>query len=208
MSEIIDIYDENMQLVGVKERDAVHRDGDWHRSFHCWVVGEDEAGGFVVFQRRSASKDTFPNMLDISAAGHYLAGETAADGGLREIEEELGLSVTADALIPVGLRISTCLFGAVHDYEFNEVYLLRCDQPLTAYAPSVEEVSQLVKVPVSAALRLFAGECESISAEAIPAPDNRIELRLADFIHVPDHYTYRALILAQRYFNHESHLLI
>lgn len=208
MSEIIDIYDENMQAIGVKARDDVHRDGDWHRSFHCWVVGTDETGDFVLFQRRSANKDTFPNMLDISAAGHYLAGETAADGGLREIEEELGLAVTAEALIPVGLRISTCRFEAVRDYEFNEVYLLRCDQPLTAYAPSADEVSQLVKVPVEAALRLFAGECDSITAEATNTPEGYTTLYHADFIHVPDHYTQRALILARRYFNHESYLLI
>ena len=26
----------------VKARDAVHRDGDWHRAIHVWVAGFDE----------------------------------------------------------------------------------------------------------------------------------------------------------------------
>lgn len=40
-----------------KARSLVHRDGDWHRTTHIWVLSSD---GRVLIQKRSADKDTFP----------------------------------------------------------------------------------------------------------------------------------------------------
>ena len=55
MTELLDIYDENGNHLGIKERRAVHLDGDWHRVFHCWVVYRDQDGvGHVVAQKRSS----------------------------------------------------------------------------------------------------------------------------------------------------------
>ncbi|MBZ0275880.1 MAG: NUDIX domain-containing protein, partial [Anaerolineae bacterium] len=96
MTEILDIYDEQLNKIGTKERGAIHRDGDWHKVFHCWVAYRDESGrDFVVLQRRGPDTEVFPNLLDISAAGHYQAGETVRDG-VREVREELGITVQFD----------------------------------------------------------------------------------------------------------------
>lgn len=40
-----------------KARSHVHRDGDWHRSTHIWVLSSD---GRVLVQKRAVGKDTFP----------------------------------------------------------------------------------------------------------------------------------------------------
>ena len=93
MAELLDIFDENLRHLGVKERTAVHRDGDWHRVFHCWVIYRDAAGcDFMVLQKRGPDKDIFPNALDVSVGGHYEAGESMAEG-VREVREELGIEV-------------------------------------------------------------------------------------------------------------------
>src|SRR5438270_259052 len=78
-------------------RGAVHRDGTWHRSFHCWVVRAGRRGPDLVLQRRARDKETWPGAWDVSAAGHYRVGE-GLEGGLREVAEELGLVVPTDAL--------------------------------------------------------------------------------------------------------------
>ena len=39
--EIIDIYTARGEPIGRKSRTLVHRDGDWHRVFHCWVFFAD-----------------------------------------------------------------------------------------------------------------------------------------------------------------------
>ena len=56
----------------------MHRDGDWHRSVHVWVVDTAEAGrgaARVLLQRRSEHKDTYPGHWDVSVAGHVEAGD-------------------------------------------------------------------------------------------------------------------------------------
>ena len=91
MAEYFDILDENGNLTGkTKLRSEVHRDGDWHKAVHIWVFNRK---GEVLLQRRAANKDSYPNMLDISCAGHLSAGDTSLEGALRELEEELGLKV-------------------------------------------------------------------------------------------------------------------
>jgi isopentenyldiphosphate isomerase len=202
--ELLDIYDENMVHIGVKEREAVHRDGDWHRTFHCWIVYRDDRD-YIVVQKRGPDKQFFPNKLDVTAAGHYEAGETIADG-VREIQEELGITIAFDRLLPVGGRWATCRNADRIDYEFNEVFLLNDDRPLTAYHHQREEVSDLVRIALDDALALFAGERETIPAAALEA--GPVTLRRGDFVELADHYTYRVLVLAKRYLNGEKYLVI
>lgn len=208
MAEMFDIYDEDLQHIGVKPRAAVHRDGDWHQVFHCWVVGQDENGQvFVILQRRSADKDIYPDKLDISAAGHLEAGETVGEG-VRELEEELGLRVDYDDLIPVGCRVGIKKYGDLIDCEVCHVFLYRCDDRLDAYDYHREEILGLVKLPIDAGLSLFSGEVEQVVVDAVGLGAEQIPITLGDFIPTIDRYAFKALILAQRYFAGESHLWI
>ena len=82
-------------------KSEAHRLGLWHRCFHCWICGSDPEGFYLLLQRRASTKDTWPDYLDITAAGHLSAGEETLDG-LREVEEELGLQVNPERLVPLG----------------------------------------------------------------------------------------------------------
>lgn len=86
--EYVKTFDENYTYVKDESRDNVHQAGLWHETFHCWLMDEQ----FVYIQKRSAEKKDFPGLFDITAAGHILATETIEDG-IREVEEELGLTV-------------------------------------------------------------------------------------------------------------------
>lgn len=82
----------------VKERSRVHTDGDWHRSVQVWIIQRSDTSSqksgkedvTVLLQRRSPYKDTHPNLLDVSCAGHVNAGDDAIDTAMRELHEELG----------------------------------------------------------------------------------------------------------------------
>lgn len=208
IDELFDIYDEDMNHIGIKPRNEVHRDGDWHQVFHCWVIGIDPDGlTFMVLQKRAPNKKIFPNMLDISAAGHLSAGETVADG-VRELEEELGLAVTLDDLIPIGRRVSAKKYNGLIDCEVANVFLLECNQPLAQYNYQADEISGLVKLPIDDGLRLFSGEVDQVIAEAVGLKGETVQVTLDDFIPSLDHYGFKAFILAKRYFDGEKHLLI
>lgn len=75
----------------VKERSAVHRDGDWHGTAHIWLVRRREGRIELLLQKRSRTKESFPGCYDTSCAGHLSAGDTFLEAALRELEEELGL---------------------------------------------------------------------------------------------------------------------
>ncbi len=208
MAEALDIYDEQMNHIGVKERSAVHRDGDWHRVFHCWIAYRDSAGkDFMVMQRRGPNQETYPNFLDITAAGHYQAGETIEDG-IREVEEELGIHVRFDALIPLGIRIGVGRYKDIIDHQFEHVFLLIHDEDIADYQYLKSEVAGLVALPVDEALELFAGERGELQARAVGFYEGDLTLTLSDFITNIDRYTYRMLILAKRALNGEKYLAI
>lgn len=207
MNERFDIYDEALTHIGVKPRDAVHRDGDWHQVFHCWVIGREPAGAaFVVLQKRALDRD-YAGKIDISAAGHLEAGEQVCDG-VREAEEELGLKVRFADLIPLGIRIGATKIGDFIDRQFCHVYFYECNRALETYPYQTEEILGLVKLPIEAGLRLFTGAAASVTVEAVGLGSDTIELTKDDFIHSLDNYVLKMLILARRYFDGETQLWI
>ena len=207
MNELFDIYDEALVHIGVKPREEVHRDGDWHQVFHCWVIGRDADGAaYVVLQKRALDRD-YPGKIDISAAGHLEAGESVGDG-VREIKEELGLTVAFEDLMPLGLRIGATKIGEFIDCQFCHVFFYECNQALASYHYQKGEILGLVKLPIEAGLRLFSGEAASVTVEAVGLGSDAIKLTTADFIHSRDNYVLKILILARRYFAGETRLWI
>lgn len=207
MNELFDIYDEALTHIGVKPRDAVHRDGDWHQVFHCWVIGRDPDGaGYVVLQKRALDRD-YAGKIDISAAGHLEAGERVCDG-IREIEEELGLKVQYTDLIPLGIRLGATKLGDFVDCQFCYVYFYECNKALETYRYQNEEILGLVKLPIERGISLFSGEASAVNVEAVGLESDSIELTTSDFIPSVDNYVLKVLILARRYFAGETQLWI
>jgi isopentenyldiphosphate isomerase len=150
--ELFDVLDHEGNETGErKARAAVHRDGDWHRGFHLWIVKE---GRYVLFQRRAKEKDLEAGKLDVSVGGHFRAGETLVDV-LREAEEELGLHVKLHQIHHLLTRRVERHYPHAIDREVQEVYALRCDQPLEHYYLNCREVSVLYEVPLERAIALY-----------------------------------------------------
>lgn len=167
--ELFDIYDEQMNRIGTATRREAHAKGLWHRTFQCWLWQRTPMGDMFLFQLRHAGKDTFPGLLDISSAGHLLAGEGVEDG-VRELEEELGLAVPFAALTPCGVFAEEDVISPqLIDREFCHVYLYRCDRPLDGFALQADEVSGLYLVPVSFVRGLAAGDVRGGRFEGVRA---------------------------------------
>lgn len=165
-----------------KRRDEVHRHGDWHAALHIWVGGVDEGGRpFVVLQRRSRTKDTWPGALDVAVGGHVRAGETV-DHTAREAEEEIGLPAPAASLVRLGRRFARGTTPP--DNEVQEVFALRSDRPLEAYRLHQDEVDAIVWLPLDEALALFDGRAAAVQAAELcrgAAAPRQIEVAVDDF---------------------------
>ena len=111
----------------LKPRGEVHRDGDWHRSVHIWLV---DAEGRMLLQKRSEHKDTNPGMLDVSCAGHVTGDDPLLETAMRELEEELGLSIAADELEDAWVctlpssHTGETKFGKYTCNEYQEIYVV------------------------------------------------------------------------------------
>lgn len=165
--EIIDIFNERMELIGTESRKNAHLNGNWHKVFHCWIVGTDSKGkGFVLFQLRSKTKDTVPNSLDISAAGHLHIGETPIQG-LRELKEELGITIKEEKLHFLGIHVEVWCDSKTINREFDFVYLINENKELNEYKVQPSEVSGLTKIYIEDGINLFSNKIKDIKGESL-----------------------------------------
>lgn len=145
-NEFFDILDENGNLTGkIKLREEVHRDGDWHRAVHIWIINNN---GDILLQRRCATKDSNPNMLDISCAGHLSAGDNSINGAIRELKEELNIDVTPNELFFIKtLKRSSKYTETFINNEFDDMYVLRTDKTIDDMKFQESEISEIFFVP-------------------------------------------------------------
>lgn len=140
--EYFDILDENGNKTGeTKPRSEVHRDGDWHAAVHIWIINNNRE---VLLQRRCANKDSHPNMLDISCAGHLSAGDSSLEGAVRELKEELGLDVKPEELEYIKtLKSESKYTSDFINNEFNALYILRTDKGIEDMKYQEDEISEI-----------------------------------------------------------------
>ena len=175
-----------------KRRADVHAAGDWHRAFHLWLVWRDGAGQpWVLYQQRSAGKDTWPNRLDVAVGGHFRAGEGLEDV-VREVEEELGVAPPLDDLVFVTARRSEHETPDFIDREVQEVYAWPLAS-LPPLRPHPVELAAVVQVALADLERLVAGASSvpALRAAVSPAgldPWQATTIRVADFIPGEDSY--------------------
>jgi len=205
MAERIDVYDANLGHLGVMERVRAHEEGQWHKTFHCWVITRVE-GGALLFQMRSSQVSSYPGTLDISAAGHLEAGEDIPQG-IREVSEELGVSIAMDDLVSLGYRVEVAdQPGGQKNREYQAVYLVCLDTPLEDYDPQVEEVAGLLWIGLGDALSLFSGATRSAAMWGVEYDSDsgawepiRREVDLEAFLPRTQNYYLTVAIMAERF---------
>src|SRR3989344_5119599 len=124
--EIIDICDEDNNLLNIqKMKSEAHKTGLWHRASHIWIYNSN---GEILLQLRAKEKPLYPDMWDISAAGHISAGEDPITSGLRDVKEEIGLKIKNN--------------------EFYYVYFFKFDGNINQLKLQKEEVQKIQFLPI------------------------------------------------------------
>lgn len=144
--EYFDILDENGNKTGqTKLRSEVHRDGDWHKAVNIWIINDK---GDILLQRRCATKDSNPNMLDISSAGHLTAGDDSLSGAIRELKEELNIDIEPNELQFIKtIKRSSKYTSTFINNEFDDLYILRTTKSIDDMKYQDEEISEIFYVP-------------------------------------------------------------
>jgi 8-oxo-dGTP pyrophosphatase MutT (NUDIX family) len=148
-------------------RGDAHKTGVWHAASHIYVCRKNAAGETeILLQRRSHSKDTYADKLDTSSAGHVEAGMGFPDTAVKELGEELGLTVSPEELAFAFDRTVDHTWDehgkTLTDREYDRVYLLWLDVPAESLQLQKEEVSEAVWMTAKEIARRVAEGDEEI----------------------------------------------
>ena len=129
MDEFFDVLDAQGNPIGVrKHRDDVHRDGDWHRNVHLWIVTEYND---ILLQRCTDEFYMLPYYVDVSMSGHVKSGHTSEETVVLEAQEELSIEVPLRDLHflmmdRVQFEGKTARIERYFNKELHDVYVWRC----------------------------------------------------------------------------------
>lgn len=148
-TEYFEILNEDGSLTGIlKERSLVHRDGDLHGASHIWVICREGEKLWILLQKRSEEKDSYPGCFDVSAAGHLDPGESFLDGALRELGEELGLNAKPAELIyfqQKKIDQLECFHGTqFHNRELISSFIYEMKEKKENFCFQREEISEVL----------------------------------------------------------------
>lgn len=128
--EIFDIVNAHDEVIGQAPRKEVHARGLWHRAVHVLVFN---ARGELFLQKRSQLKDTAKGKWDSSSSGHVDSGEAYDHTAVRELQEEIGLTVQTP---PQRLfKLSPC---PETGWEFCWIYRCESEGPFTLNPQEIE----------------------------------------------------------------------
>ncbi|WP_338044303.1 NUDIX hydrolase [Paenibacillus aceti] len=119
---------------------------------------------YLYFQIRSASKKDYPNLLDITAAGHILAHETISEG-IREVKEELGLDIPFEQFISLGIIDYSVKQNDFIDNELAHAFIYLCNSSFDQFEVQSEEVSGIVRAEFDLFCDLWSGRREDVKIE-------------------------------------------
>lgn len=141
MEEFFDVLNEKGNFTGKTEsREKCHKEGLWHKAVVVFIINSKNQ---VLLQRRSPNKRMWPNIWDVTAGGHVLAGEFGFEAIIREAKEELGIELNKNEMTFLGSSISTNNKADIINKHFNEYYIVNKDLDETRLTLQKEEVSEV-----------------------------------------------------------------
>ncbi len=147
--EMLQVYDsEGNALNEGVSRLVAHSEGVLHGASHTYIYKWEANKLFLLLQRRSLNKDSFPGCLDTSSAGHIEYGSDFLQTAKKELLEELGIDVDVnnlEELFTQRIHSENIFHQKVfNDNEINVVYAVEMDLNESELELQASEVSEVV----------------------------------------------------------------
>lgn len=180
MSELWDVYTidrkKNGKICARGEQENLLND-----EFHLWVmvwIKNPKTGKYLVSQR-SADKDTDPLKWE-TVAGHSIAGDTSLDAALREVFEEVGITLEREKATVLATKVALTYDGFRHNWIRDSYYFETTEEPDLQRA-TTNEVIQTRWLTVAEIRKMYDhGDCclnvkDIFGFEDNPVPSNRYQ---------------------------------
>lgn len=192
----------------VKPLQQAWADQDWIGTFNLWILQNSPVPA-IVYQVRSKGSSWGPGKLDVTAGGHYQAGEEISDG-LREEQEELGKTYAATELTYLGkkLHISPDIKGKMR-HNVVDINFVVDNSPLSSFNLEPKEVSALAILPIKELKKIHSNSKYSFTIMALDSTGVWFDLQIsqASFPYNWDNYHYKTALLAERFLKGEDVLI-
>ena len=148
MDELIDILSSTGEFSGKTAlKPEAHKKGLYHQTVHVWFYTD---GKKVLLQKRASVKKIFPNLWDVSVAGHIGAGEKIETAAIREAKEEIGMTINQADLQKIGFRKDEIVHpNGILDNEFKHIYVCKLKKNLNQLTMQDGEVDDLQLFDIS-----------------------------------------------------------
>ena len=180
MSELWDVYTidrkKNGKICARGEQENLLKD-----EFHLWVmvwIKNPKTGKYLVSQR-SADKDPDPLKWE-TVAGHSIAGDTSLDAALREVFEEVGITLESEKATVLATKVALTYDGFRHNWIRDSYYFETTEEPDLQRA-TTNEVIQTRWLTVAEIRKMYDhGDCclnvkDIFGFEDNPVPSNRYQ---------------------------------
>ena len=133
-NELWDIYDFHRQKTGKLHARGINLgDGEYHLTVHACIFN---AEGKMLIQKRQPFKKGWSGLWDITVGGSATAGEDSQTAIMRELSEELGLSLDLAGVRPH--------LSVQFDQGFDDMYLIKKEVDLSTLTLEYEEVEKVM----------------------------------------------------------------
>ena len=142
MNESIELLDKKGNFTGIRcLKSKAHKEGLFHASVHLWLYDEK---GQILIQKRAKTKDTHPNLWDVSVAGHIRFGERPMEALIRECKEEIGLSIRISDVTFIGTHSEKIIHKEdLTDWELHYIYTGALKTPFNKLVVQKSEVASI-----------------------------------------------------------------
>lgn len=208
--ELVDIlYPPLFQKSGkVKPLFQAWNDEDWIGTFNLWILQTDPVFS-LIYQVRSNRSCWSPNRLDVTAGGHYKAGESLQDG-LREVKEELGKEYSFKSVYFVGrkLHVSPDEKGRIRQNVVDICFTID-NSPLESFLLQKTEVSAVCVIPIEKLQKVHTQAKYSFSVVGMSSEKHKYKLTIKkeSFPINWDDYHYKIALLSKRFLEGDKNVM-
>jgi len=139
--ELWDVYDSNGNKTGrTKNRNELPEKGEYRLISSLWIINKE---GKALIQKRSLTKKVNPGQWNITG-GSVVSGETSEEACVREVFEEIGLSVNQSDLRLLTRKIANSgEYGLLKGSIFDDYIITVKDFDISNTVIQPDEVSEL-----------------------------------------------------------------
>lgn len=118
-NELLTEVDSSNKVIGSIPRGVAHKSPD--KIYRTIFVIVKDKNGKILLQKRSSTKDLYPDCWDLSVGGHVNYGKNYLETAVKELREELGITTSTKELKFIGevlvkLPVSNEFF---HVFEYS-----------------------------------------------------------------------------------------